>query len=614
MTGRQCAAAGVWHTILGRSQMWGEEITMAEIFKANGYATGLFGKWHLGDNYPFRPADQGFEQVVWAPGGGVGQQPDYWGNRHTGGSFMVNGQPVRMVDDNDGITGAYSTNFFFNRAMEFMQININQQKPFFAYIPSPAAHDPQIMPPDAANGVTALQGTIENIDKNVGNLLNFLNSQGAANNTLLIFLTDNGDASTLFRGGKSSSYEGGHRVPCFVRWPAGGLGGTGRSRNMNRLVAHYDLLPTLMDVLGLQDLPRGSGFALHGVSFANLLDTLPSNDPALFNNRTVIIDNQRLENLTKYKEVSVMKDEVNGSGTVIKKWRWQRNAATTELYDLVTDPLQTANLGGQAQYAALMTQLANSYESYWTTVSARAAEYTRIKIGHYAEPVSCLNSQDTHVDGAWNQQQVAQGANLGSFIAVEFTKPGTYHFDLRRWPKEIESQTTLTTAPTGGVYTQAGVTPVSFPVASARLQVYNGTTVYFDQTLNAAANSDGVQFTVNSLPAGPAFVRTDFFNSAGTTLFRAFNTYVQPDIIDPVPISRHPREIPGVQLEAHNILNLTQFGSHSVQIFNLAGKKIVEKKLLGANKYSLSNLNLIGLYILKVYSPQGSFQEMVLLD
>ena len=123
MTGRFNDVVGVWHTIYGRNQLRQDEITMADVFKANGYATGMFFKWHLGDNYPFRPQDRGFEYVAWTKGGGTGQQPDYWGNQNDRASAWVNDEIVKMTDEDDGIKGAFLTNFFFNRAMEFMEAN-----------------------------------------------------------------------------------------------------------------------------------------------------------------------------------------------------------------------------------------------------------------------------------------------------------------------------------------------------------------------------------------------------------------------------------------------------------------------------------------------------------
>ncbi|WP_117882426.1 sulfatase-like hydrolase/transferase [Aureibaculum luteum] len=295
LTGRPSDVVGVWHTINGRNMMRADEITMADIFKHNGYATGLFFKWHLGDNYPFRPKDRGFEYVAWIQGGGTGQQPDYWGNTNNNANILVNDTLVEMTDEDDGIEGAFTTNFFFNRSMEFMEENIKKKKPFFAYIPLGTAHAPHVTPPDARNGVGAKTATIENIDKNMGRLMKFLDDKGIADNTILVFTTDNG-GGTYLRGGKGSNYDGGTRVPCFIRWADGGLGGNGKGREVLPLTAHIDWLPTFMDILNFKDVPdRPEKLKIRGMSFKPFLDTDLSNDPIEYKNRAVTINDMWTE-------------------------------------------------------------------------------------------------------------------------------------------------------------------------------------------------------------------------------------------------------------------------------------------------------------------------------
>ena len=97
MTGRYCNRTGVWHTVMGRSLLRRDEVTMADIFSANGYKTGIFGKWHLGDNYPYRPQDRGFQEVLIHGGGGVGQTPDFWGNNYFDATYMNNGYPESVT-------------------------------------------------------------------------------------------------------------------------------------------------------------------------------------------------------------------------------------------------------------------------------------------------------------------------------------------------------------------------------------------------------------------------------------------------------------------------------------------------------------------------------------
>ncbi|MDE3740959.1 sulfatase-like hydrolase/transferase [Maribacter polysaccharolyticus] len=517
LTGRPSDVVGVWHTINGRNMMRADEITMADIFKANGYATGLFFKWHLGDNYPFRPKDRGFEYVAWIKGGGTGQQPDYWGNTNNAAHIWVNDTLVEMTDEDDGIKGAFTTNFFMNRALDFMDENIKREKPFFAYIPLGTAHAPHVMPPDARDGVSAKTGTIENIDKNFGRLLQFLDDRGIADNTLLVFTTDNG-GGTYLRGGKGSNYDGGTRVPCFIRWADGGLGGDGKGREIIPLTAHIDWLPTFMDVLGFNDVPdRPEKLKIRGRSFKPFLDDDPSNDPEDYKNRTVTINDMWTEFPEKYKKLSVKKDIWKGDA-ITHKWRLIRNSADAdwELYDVLVDEKQQLDVIHNPENKDIISDLKEAYEKWWQLVDERSNEYTRIGIGHPEEPITVLHAHDFHGTVIWHQDDVKKGATGSGFIAVEFDNPGTYTFDLRRWPKEIEAETTLTSPGSG----------IALEIASARIKIWNGDKVYVDKTKNTAPNADGVRFTVKELPKGPAFIQTWFYNAAGELEGAVYYNYV----------------------------------------------------------------------------------------
>ncbi|MBP1841264.1 sulfatase-like hydrolase/transferase [Formosa algae] len=518
LTGRPSDVVGVWHTINGRNMMRADEITMADIFKANGYATGLFFKWHLGDNYPFRPKDRGFDYVAWIKGGGTGQQPDYWGNTNNEAHMWVNDTLVEMTDENDGIEGAFTTNFFMNRAMDFMEDNIEKNKPFFAYIPLGTAHAPHVLPPDAREGVSAKNGTIENIDKNMGRLMKFLDDKGIADNTILIFTTDNG-AGGYLRGGKGSNYDGGTRVPCFVRWEAGNLGGQGKGRDVTPLTAHIDWLPTFMDILELKDVPnRPEKLKIRGRSFKPFLDNNTANDPVDYKNRAVVINDMWTEFPEKYKKLSVKKDNWEGD-TILNKWRLIRNSkdADWELYDVLVDEKQEHNIISNPKYNELVAELKAEYEVWWKLVEARSNEYTRIIIGNENEPETDLHAHDFHGTVIWHQDDVKKGATGSGFIAVEFDKAGTYNFDLRRWPKEIENETTLTSAGSGK----------ALNIKTARVKIWNEDTVYVDEKKEVNPNADGVKFNIKNLPKGPAFIQTWFYNAAGEMEGAVYYNYVE---------------------------------------------------------------------------------------
>ncbi|MEM7236195.1 MAG: sulfatase-like hydrolase/transferase, partial [Planctomycetota bacterium] len=137
MSGRYSTRTGVWHTIMGRSLMSPKEFTLAELLKTGGYATGCFGKWHLGENYPLRPQDQGFDATFVHGGGGVGQGPDYWGNDYFDDTYFRNGVPEKVE--------GYCTDVWFREAIRF--IDKHKSRPFFTYISTNAPHGPYLVDP-----------------------------------------------------------------------------------------------------------------------------------------------------------------------------------------------------------------------------------------------------------------------------------------------------------------------------------------------------------------------------------------------------------------------------------------------------------------------------------
>ena len=457
MTGRYCNRTGVWHTIMGRSLLRRDEMTMADVFAAGGYRTGIFGKWHLGDNYPFRPQDRGFREVLVHGGGGVGQTPDFWGNDYFDDTYWHNGKPEKH--------SGYCTDVWFDGAMRF--IEANRDRPFFAYLATNAPHSPYNVSErysglyegkDVPNA--NFYGMVANIDENMGRLLGMLKSLDLEENTMLIFMTDNGTAAgfqrgkgfnAAMRGTKGSEYDGGHRVPCFIRWPAGGLGG---GRDVSRLTSHIDLLPTLIELCGL---PSPAGVTFDGTSILPLLreageNTLkaslsvapdrseasqgrvartnsfvrgPSNDQSPWPDRVLVTDSQRIEHPQKWRQSVVMTD----------RWRLVNGK---ELYDIDADPGQKNDLSGR--HPEIVQELRDAYEKWWADVSRRFDEYCEIVIGSDRENPSRLTSHDWHeADQApWNQTHVLQGAEGNGFWAVEVDRAGEHEFLLRRWPREVD--------------------------------------------------------------------------------------------------------------------------------------------------------------------------------
>ncbi|MEM9412855.1 MAG: arylsulfatase [Planctomycetota bacterium] len=422
-TGHWSNRTGVWHTIMGRSLLRKDEITMGDVFQAAGYQTGMFGKWHLGDNYPFRPEDRGYVEVFRHGGGGVGQAPDYWDNAYFAGHYWHNGKPKEV--------NGYCTDEFFGHAKRFISDCKQKGRPFLAYISTNAPHGPFHSPhsysapyKEQSLRVANFFGMIANIDENVGQLREFLKQEELDHNTIFIFTTDNGTAggAQIFNAGmraaKGSEYDGGHRVPFFIRWPAGRLKG---GRDLGQLVAHVDVLPTLID---LCDLEKFSDVAFDGQSISPLLQGEKVDWP----DRAMVTDSQRLKNPKKWKQSAVM----------TSRWRLVNK---NQLYDIKADPGQKNDIA--KNHPDTVARLQKFYESWWSEIEPTFKKSARIIVGHSNENPVRLSSHDWICEkySPWNQAQVRQAFNdkdgLG-YWNIEVHQEGTYQIRLRRWPPEID--------------------------------------------------------------------------------------------------------------------------------------------------------------------------------
>ena len=423
LTGHWTNRTGVWHTIMGRSMLRENEVTMGDIFQASGYATGMFGKWHLGDNYPYRAEDRGFNEVMRHGGGGVGQTPDYWDNAYFDGSYWHNGDLVPVQ--------GFCTDVFFDYAKDFIARQNSAGKPFLAYIATNAPHGPMHCPTEYSQpyrehgtSVANFFGMIANIDDNVGGLVKFLDDQQLTENTILIFTTDNGTSSGMkifnagMRGQKGSQYDGGHRVPLFIRWPRGNLMG---GRDCDALTAHVDVVPTLIDLCRLQP-PQDVLF--DGRSIRTLLE---QEQPEPWPDRILVTDSQRVKDPIKWRKSAVMTS------------RW-RLIDGKQLFDIDADPGQRTDVA--EQHPAVMARLKNFYENWWSELEPTFAESTPIRIGHAAENPSRLTSHDwISAKVPWNQSHIRSGLGGKQSIGhwnIEVATSGRYEIRLRRWPQEID--------------------------------------------------------------------------------------------------------------------------------------------------------------------------------
>jgi len=426
MTGKYCNHVNVWHTILGRELLRKEEYTIANAFTDNGYSTALFGKWHLGDNYPFRPHDRGFQEALYHKAGGVGQAPDYWNNDYFDDTYFRNGIPEKFE--------GYCTDIWFAEALKF--IDKNKEKPFFCYISTNAPHGPFRVAqryenmynsnPEIPNA--AFYGMITNIDDNLVVLDEKLEEWGLKENTIFIFTTDNGSSSGMkldkqgfvtagynygMRGKKSSKYEGGHRVPLFLRWPAKDLVG---GKDINSVTSYSDIFPTLVDLCKL-NVPEEVEY--DGISLTPYFDGNEDQERVIFS------DKQRMKELKKWKDCAVMTN----------KWRLIDGQ---ELYDIEADPGQKTDVSGE--FPAVVERLKKEYESWWAIVSEHGEDPTEIGVDFSMEHPVVISSHDLISDGriTWNQNQLRKLEQADGHWALNFEKEKKYEFRLFRWPPEAK--------------------------------------------------------------------------------------------------------------------------------------------------------------------------------
>ena len=396
MTGRYNYRTGVIHTSRGGAKMHAEEQTLAEILSKSGYKTGIFGKWHLGDNYPLRAMDQGFQESLVHKSGGLCQTPDL-PNNYFNPKLWHNGWPVQP----DG----YCTDIFAEAAIQF--IESNHDRPFFVYIPTNAPHTPLIVGKEYSqpykkmkldSNVAKIYGMITNIDDNLGRILSTLDRLDLKEQTIIIFMSDNGPEGMRYnsnlRGQKTSVYEGGIRVPFFIRWP----GRIEAGRKIDEIAAHIDILPTLLELCGIEKTGHN---LIDGVSLYPLLkgvsDKWPDRNLVFQFHRGMIP--QRYQNCAvrsqKHKLVSkhgITKERKTGLPSLKPEF---------ELYDMENDPEEKDDIS--TKNPEIVRRMRESYETWFNEMNqARDFEPGLILIGsEHENPIHLCRYQDSHyIDSA----------------------------------------------------------------------------------------------------------------------------------------------------------------------------------------------------------------------
>lgn len=436
LTGRYNYRTRVTDTYLGRALMDPDEVTLAEMLRDAGYRTGIFGKWHLGDNLPMRPIDQGFDEALVHRGGGLGQpsdSPEPGGSSYTDPILRHNGREVK--------TTGYCSDVFTDAALRFLEADPG--RPFFAYLAFNAPHTPLEVPesyralydgsdlsPSALPAVgrpiegrvdseatARVYGMVTNLDDNVGRLLARLDELALARETIVIFLTDNGPQQPRYnaglRGLKGSVYEGGIRVPFLVRWP----GRLEPGREVDVVGAHIDVVPTLLEACGV---PRPEGVALDGLSLLPWLEGRETVPP----DRTLFF---------QWHRGDVPRP---GRAFAAREARWKLvqplgaqdgpvpDDPPLELYDLRDDPFEQRDLA--ARHPEVVRRLRAEYARWFADVcGTRGFDPPPIVLGSDRENPSVLTRQD------WRGGRAGWSPTSLGHWSVEVARPGTYRVALR---------------------------------------------------------------------------------------------------------------------------------------------------------------------------------------
>jgi arylsulfatase A-like enzyme len=443
LTGRYNYRTGVTDTYLGRALMATDEQTLAELLAAAGYRTGIFGKWHLGDNAPMRPIDQGFQQAIVHRGGGIGQPSDPPG----GGNYL---DPLLQHNGQTEQFKGYCSDIFAANTLDF--IHRDPSKPFFAYLAFNCPHSPLQAPepeltryrsldlspsqfkspgrpiPTAfmtpTDDLARIYAMIENIDTNVGKVLADLAASNLANDTIVIFFTDNGAGSVRYnaglRGWKGSVYEGGIHVPCFIRWPARFPAG----RSVDCLAAHIDILPTLLQACSIKP---PENLVLDGISLLPLLETNNAPCPE----RTLYFQWQRAD----HPDVAGSFAAHSRNFTLLRPEAipGARQPPSLELYDIANDPFQLHNIA--AKNPELVKQMYEGYLAWFDAVApSRGYENPpRIDVGNPRENPTVLTRQD------WRGPRAGWNPNDLGYWDLQVANPGLYEFTINLPPRPFDS-------------------------------------------------------------------------------------------------------------------------------------------------------------------------------
>lgn len=485
------------NVLTGRGIVRRDVTIMPEVFAQNGYHTGIFGKWHLGDTYPDRPMDRGFQKSIWTKGWGLLSEIEYDNDYYK----------TRYLDSIDTkYSDQYCTDLWFDQAMKWMDNVRTSSKPFFTYIPLNAPHGPFYAPADEAkryrgqvsdDATASFLGMVSNIDRNMARLDQWLTERKLKENTIVIFMNDNGGTGGVkvynagMRGEKTSLYDGGHRAACFIQWPSGIIGSP---RSVDYAASVRDLLPTFIDLFGFRTTQK----KFDGASLRPALQTGKKPGGRMF-----VVQYTGKEKPEKYYSCVV--------------WNSWRLVGDSALYDIGTDSAQANNIA--ALHPDKVKKMKAFYEKWWAGLEPRVYDIVPIIIGAPQENPVIINSNSWIGAGGINTQWgVAQaaGAPQGGTWQVFAEAGGQYQIELSRWPFHLERDLTLAgpASAVGGTSIREGK---ALPIAAGLLMADDGTPV----TINTEPGAVKLGATI-TLTKGNHQLRAWFRDKEGKDLCGAY--------------------------------------------------------------------------------------------
>ncbi|MCF6358278.1 MAG: arylsulfatase [Draconibacterium sp.] len=417
MTGRFSLRTGIRDTYNGGATMATTEITIAEMLKQAGYKSGIFGKWHLGDNYPSRPNDQGFDESVIHLSGGMGQVGDITTYYKRDTSYF---DPILWHNGNTKLYKGYCTDIFTEQAIRF--IESNQQKPFFCYLAFNAPHTPLQVPDeyyqmykdiDPASGfenddrpfpemtekdkesARRVYAMVTNIDDNVGKLLQKLDDLKLTENTLVIYMTDNGPQQYRYVAGmrekKGSVFRGGVRIPFFMRLPSLFRG----AKEIETTAAHIDILPTVAELCNVE-LPGD-----RTIDGKSLIPLIQDKQIDWANRSLFFYWTRRYPEL--YNNIALQK----GNFKLVGHTNYNATVEDFELFDIEKDPYEQNNI--VSNNLTIATELKTGLDNYYNELinSDNIVNPQPIWVGNEHENPVILNRNDAGgARGIWSQEEI----------------------------------------------------------------------------------------------------------------------------------------------------------------------------------------------------------------